>query len=87
MSETTDTPTGVTAGNQDLGSVENNSAASTGFTTQIGTAAPDVAALQAQLDSERKARQQVEMERNNLRNKTEEDERKRLEDANNYKEL
>ena len=87
MSENQGTPSGETAGTQDLGSVENNSAASSGSAIQGDTAATDLAKIQAELAEERKARQQVEMERNNLRNKQDEDERKRLEESSSYKEL
>src|SRR5437764_998248 len=45
----------------------------------------DVAALQAQLEDERKARQNAELERNNLRNRQKEAERKRLEETEDYK--
>lgn len=47
----------------------------------------DLGQLKAELETERKERQKVEMERNQLRNKQEEDRKKYLEEQGNYKEL
>lgn len=47
----------------------------------------DLGQLKAELETERKERQKVEMERNQLRNKQEEDRKKQLEEEGNFKAL
>lgn len=78
-----ETPKGETKGAQDHGTVSTD-AATQG--TEQSAESTELAAMKADLETERKARQQAEMRANQLKNKQDELERTRLEEDGKWKE-